>query len=355
MSTFPEPMPNEPENSLAGEDVAPPSTDPLATENIPAPPAEWTGEPEEPSPSADLAAPAIIGALPIGQELFRDPTFDVQPQPLTSFSEERIPHLGHVALLGLLILFGLIGTMMIVPLGLHFHVFGITSLAEAATDYRYALGSQAAQYFITFAGCLIVFPIIWRKPFFDGIHWNGETAFRRRGRLISAAVVCFFVAMINGVLMPGPANAPIDELFKAPGAAWVLFAFGVTLAPFFEEMAFRGFLLPALCTAYDWCFEHFTGAPRRPLDEDDNPQWSLSAMIVASLLTSIPFALMHGAQTSWSLGPFLLLIFVSLVLCWVRLRTRSLAASTMVHACYNFMLFSFMLLGTGGFKHLDKM
>ena len=57
---------------------------------------------------------------------------------------------------------------------------------------------------------------------------------------------------------------------------------------------------------------------------------------------------MHGTQTGWSLGPFLLLIFVSLVLCSVRLYTRSLAASTLVHACYNFMLFSFMLLGTGG-------
>ena len=78
-------------------------------------------------------------------------------------------------------------------------------------------------------------------------------------------------------------------------------------------------------------------------------------MIVGSLITSIPFALMHGAQTAWSLGPFLLLVFVSLVLCWVRLSTRSLAASTIVHASYNFMLFSFMLLGTGGFKHLDKM
>jgi amino acid transporter len=70
---------------------------------------------------------------------------------------------------------------------------------------------------------------------------------------------------------------------------------------------------------------------------------------------SLPFALMHGFQTAWSLGPFLLLVFVSLVLCWVRLSTRSLAASTIVHASYNFMLFSFMLLGTGGFKHLDKM
>ena len=167
--------------------------------------------------------------------------------------------------------------MMLVPLALHFHLFGVASLTQAATDYRYALGSQAAQYFITFGGCLVAFPILWRKPFFEGIHWHGATAFRRSGRLISAAVLCFFVAMINGVLMPGPTNAPIDELFKAPGAAWILFAFGVTLAPFFEEMAFRGFLLPALCTAYDWCVEHFTGAARRPIDEDDNPQWSLSA------------------------------------------------------------------------------
>ncbi len=83
--------------------------------------------------------------------------------------------------------------------------------------------------------------------------------------------------------------------------------------------------------------------------------WSIAAMVFGSIVCSVPFALMHGVQTAWSLGPFLLLIFVSLVLCWVRLSTRSLAASTIVHASYNFMLFSFMLLGTGGFKHLDKM
>ena len=172
---------------------------------------------------------------------------------------------------------------------------------------------------------------------------------------MSVALFCFVVAIVNGMLMPGPTNAPIDQLFHAPGAAWVLFFFGITLAPFFEEMAFRGFLLPAFCTAYDWTIEHITGVPRRPLDAYENPQWSLSAMIIGSVLTSAPFALMHGSQTSWSLGPFLLLIFVSLMLCWVRLSTRSLAASTLVHASYNFMLFSFMLLGTHGFKHLDKM
>ena len=78
-------------------------------------------------------------------------------------------------------------------------------------------------------------------------------------------------------------------------------------------------------------------------------------MVFASIATSVPFALMHAEQTAWSLGPFLLLVAVSLVLCWARLGMRSLAASVLIHAFYNFLLFSLMLLGTSGFQHLDKM
>ena len=78
-------------------------------------------------------------------------------------------------------------------------------------------------------------------------------------------------------------------------------------------------------------------------------------MGAASVVTSLLFALLHGDQTGYSLGPFLLLVCVSLVLSWARLGTRSLAASVVVHACYNFILFSFMFLGTSGFRHLDRM
>ena len=66
--------------------------------------------------------------------------------------------------------------------------------------------------------------------------------------------------------MPGPTNAPIDQTFRMPGAVWLLFGFGVTLAPLIEEIAFRGLLLPALCTAYDWAREQLTiHDPCRPL------------------------------------------------------------------------------------------
>jgi membrane protease YdiL (CAAX protease family) len=156
-------------------------------------------------------------------------------------------------------------------------------------------------------------------------------------------------------VLPSPSNAPIDKLFQTRLAAWLLFAFGVTIAPFFEEMFFRGFLLPALCTACDWTAERFTHNRPRPLLENGHPQWSVPAMLIASILTSIPFAWMHAEQTAHALGPFLLLVSVSLVLCAARLASRSLAASVLVHASYNFLLFTLMLLGTGGFQHLDKM
>ena len=78
-------------------------------------------------------------------------------------------------------------------------------------------------------------------------------------------------------------------------------------------------------------------------------------MVIAAIATSLPFALVHAEQQGHALGPFLLLIAVSLVLCAVRLVTRSLAASVVVHACYNFLLFSLMMVGTAGFRHLEKM
>ncbi len=269
--------------------------------------------------------------------------------------QERIPNFGHVAVLVLIALCGLFGAALFARLGIHYHLFGVRTVTQAATEIHYTLGTEGIFYILTFAGCLLIFPIVWHKGLLEGIHWQGSAAVRRSRYLVSAAVACFGLALINGVLMPGPVDAPIDKIFRMPGAAWMLFAFGVTLAPFFEELGFRGFLLPAFCTFFDWISEKASDEPPRPLDEDGHPEWSIPAMTIASILTSILFAFMHADQTAYSLGPFLLLVCVSLVLCWARLSTRSLAASVLVHACYNFLLFSFMFLGTSGFRHLDRM
>ena len=286
-----------------------------------------------------------------------------EPEPLLfqEFSrpepphQERIPNLGHVGILILLALSGLFCTSVLARSALYFRLFGISTIQQALNDIHYTLGSEGIFYAITYLGCLLVFPLLWRKGFFASLQWRSDVALRLRVPLIGAAVFCFTLALLNSWFMPGPSDTPIDRIFRMPGAAWILFAFGVTLAPFFEEMGFRGFLLPALCTACDWAMEKTAGNPPRPLDEYGHPEWSLPAMTIGSLLTSLPFALMHAEQTSYAVGPFLLLLTISLVLCWTRLTTRSLASSVLVHASYNFFLFAFMLVGTHGFKHLEKM
>lgn len=269
--------------------------------------------------------------------------------------QERIPNFGHLGILMLVALCALFGASLAARLAMYWHLFGVSKVEDAVSDIHYTLGSEGIFYILTFFGSLLIFPMLWHKGLLEGLHWRGATALRLRGRLLGAALLCFVLAMLNGLMMPGPSNAPIDQIFRLPGAAWLLFGFGVTLAPFFEEMGFRGFLLPALCTAFDWTVEMSTGKPPRPLDENDHPGWSIAAMSVASIITSILFALLHAEQTGYALGPFLLLICVSLVLCWVRLGTRSLAASVVVHAAYNFILFALMFLGTSGFRHLEKL
>lgn len=308
--------------------------------------------PPEPS---NHEAPIGEGPTPTAPEapLFRsfvEPDIELRHPPAV-----RSPNMGHLAILALLGSLGLLGAGLLTRAALHLHLWGIRDPQRALTDIHYTVGSMAALYLFTIGAATLIFPLVWHKSLFAGLQWNARGALRRYRILFSAAAACFALALLDELVLPGPANAPIDKLFETRTAAWILFAFGVTCAPFFEEIIFRGFLLPALCTAFDWSVEKTTGALPQPLDMSDHPQWSLGAMVFASITTSIPFALMHAEQTAWSLGPFLLLVAVSLVLCWARLSTRSLAASVFVHASYNLLLFSLMLIGTQGFKHLDKM
>jgi uncharacterized protein len=306
---------------------------------------------------------APVPGLPeLVHELYEDPRLNPPPDS-TLFVQEaqpapppmRFPNFADLGMAVVLLVFGGIAAAALTALALHFHFFGVATAKQAGADVRYALGIQLVWYLLSFAGCLLVFPAVWRTGFFAGVEWRIFTALRARWRLVSATLFCFALAILDMLLLPGPEGAPIDEVFRRPGAAWFMFVFGITLAPFFEEMFFRGFLLPALCTAWDWASERIQHQPAPYPDAEGRTIWSVPAMTTGSILASIPFALMHGTQTGHSFGPFLLLFCVSLVLCAVRLGVRSLAASTFVHASYNFILFSFMIAQTGGFQHLDKL
>ena len=179
-------------------------------------------------------------AIPIEQFLFQS----FYPRDEGYHPPVRIPHLGHLLLLALLAFVGLIGSSFLTRSALHFHLWGISTVQQALTDIHYTIGSMVALYLIAFLAALLVFPPLWGKGFFAGLQWNASAALRYHWRLLGASCLCFLLAMVDEVLLPGPANAPIDKLFETRTAAWILFAFGVTFAPFFEEVVISG-LSPA--------------------------------------------------------------------------------------------------------------
>jgi len=299
----------------------------------------------------------------------------------------RIPHLGHLALLAAFLFVGALCMTAAMMVALHFHLDGVSTQEQIENNVHYLLGSEAILYLVTLALSIPIFPLLWNKSFFSGIYWRGATALQLGWRLPAIALGCIALAVIDDNLLPGPEHAPIVEFFRSPGAAWLMFGFGVAVAPFFEEIVFRGFLLPALATACDWVAEQVSSKPHRSraaaivasaftgivlavfyeeaygrhrlqgyfllhpfmvsflllliislivvwvqrrihaqnenhLDADGHPQWSIPAMVFASVFTTIPFALLHAEQQGHSLGPFLQVITVSLILCAVRLVTR---------------------------------
>lgn len=342
-----------PEDNLRKPTDAP--SEGLRSHAPPEPPAVAQEAPDAAWPFASSApSPEETGPLPAAVEPSDEPLlFQSFMQPVIK-RPVRIPHFGHLALLLLLSTIGFVCTVAFLFVAMRFHILGLQPSVKSTTDIHVILVSEAILYIVTFGVAVAVFPFLWGENYFAGVHWRGSVALQKFWALFGTALGCFALATLDEALLPGPSNAPIEKMLRAPGAAWLMFAFGVTIAPFFEEMFFRGFLLPALCTAYDWTAERITHRPAPALDANGHPQWSLPAMVIGSLFTSLPFALIHVEQQGHSLGPFLLLIVVSLVLCTVRLRTRSLAASTLVHACYNFCIFSVTLVVTGGFHHLDK-
>ena len=111
-----------------------------------------------------------------------------------------------------------------------------------------------------------------------------------------------------------------------------------------EELFFRGLLYPTLAR---WLGQ-LTGVLTPP---SVARQFGVGGSI---LLTAAGFGLLHGAQLGYSWA-VLIILLVGLVLTLVRVVTRSVAASFLVHVGYNATVTIIALIATGGFRHMEKM
>ena len=150
-----------------------------------------------------------------------------------------------------------------------------------------------------------------------------------------------------------PKDLPIDRFFASASDAWLTTLFGIVLAPLAEEIAFRGFLLPAFAIAYDWLGLPRTEAARMHWSSTD--ALSPGGLLFSAILTSVMFALLHAQQVAHAWIAIATILSVSLVLTFVRVKTQSVACSTLVHSAYNSFVFLSVIAATGGYRHLERL
>lgn len=267
----------------------------------------------------------------------------------------RIPNLGHaVSFLSIAALFLLLFQGVLLAFsGHHLPSAGAKAAAAALPAPKLLVLSEALTYVCTLAVAAFFFARVWKRPFASGIQWNSLAARRQPLRLIGLGLTLGLTVQLVTYFITSPGSLPIDNFFLTPSDAWLVTAFGTLVAPAFEEITFRGFLVPAFAIAYDWL-----SLPRTP---EAHARWQSSttvsplSLIFSAVATSIFFALLHAQQIG-RLVPILAVLFsVSLVLTFVRIKLRSVACSTLVHASYNSFIFIMVLIQTGGYRHLDKL
>jgi hypothetical protein len=215
------------------------------------------------------------------------------------------------------------------------------------------LGSMALTYLCTLTISWWLFPHLWGRSFLDGIEWNALGARRRWFWIVPAGVLLSVSAQLAEHVVPTPPHSPLEDFFRTQSGAWFVTLFGVIIVPIVEEIAFRGFLLPALATAYDWLALERTPAGLQRWES--STLHSIPALIFGTVFSSFGFALLHGDQLSFSWGSLSILFCVSLALCYTRIRAHSVAASALLHASYNLTIFAVAFVASGGYRHLDKL
>jgi uncharacterized protein len=156
--------------------------------------------------------------------------------------------------------------------------------------------------------------IAWRygRPFWGALGWNFPIPHALLLLVAGPALAIALSAL--GVILHAPSDgSQIEVLIKSRASLAMVMLFGVVLAPIFEEMLFRGFLLPLLARSVG--------------------PW------LGILLTAVPFALLHGAQNHWAWQPVVLIGVAGLMFGTVRYKTGSTTSAFLMHSAYNAMGF----------------
>lgn len=175
-----------------------------------------------------------------------------------------------------------------------------------------AIIMQALLYVLAFSGLALFFHVQYQQPFWRSLGWTG---FRLPAGVV---VICgiataFGVGAVSILLRTPNTSNRMTEMMQDPRALVPVAIFAITLGPLAEELGFRGFLQPLLVRSL--------------------------GPVPGVVAAAIPFGLLHFQEYGNSWRHALLISLAGTAFGWMRYRTGSTGASTLMHASYNALEF----------------
>ena len=171
---------------------------------------------------------------------------------------------------------------------------------------------QFLGYAFWFLSLYILLRVRYDRPFWPSLGWKVPWRYPLLS-LVGGPALAFAIGVLGNVLQTPNVNMPIQDLLTDRPSIVLIGLMATTLGPLCEELAFRGFLLPLLVRSF--------------------------GVWLGLILSSLPFALLHGPQYGWHWQHIVLLTMASFVFGAARIYFRSTAAATLVHATYNLTYF----------------
>jgi membrane protease YdiL (CAAX protease family) len=115
--------------------------------------------------------------------------------------------------------------------------------AQIATDPRIIVPAQVIAYLVTVWFIYRTITLHYRANFWEAIHWRWPAKWM--SFLVGGFCLSILLQVVSHAL-PIPKKLPIEDFFKTQSGVWLMAVYGTLIAPFTEELFFRGLLYPAL-------------------------------------------------------------------------------------------------------------
>jgi membrane protease YdiL (CAAX protease family) len=264
--------------------------------------------PPQDAPPTPGDTPAEARESPLEPWALRDLFFFLAFVPIALFVASYLVALGYA----------------LIPPTLHRHL----TKEKLSTDPFFLLAFQTAFYALMLAFSYVLVAVSHSQPFWAMLRWRRMTAGKTLACLVGGAFLTVAIALFPPVF-PDASQFPLESLFNSRAAAYAIGAFAILVAPFMEEMIFRGILFGI--------FESQVG------------------LRFAVLMTAILFGGLHVPEYWGAWNHMFLIFLVGLVFSLARGRSGSLAPSVFLHVGYNASMMIALFLSTQHFRNLNPL